>query len=102
MPGATIAPHRAIQSGELIADSTPTATDPGAGVKAPDVVMVQASKEDIQDYVAELFGHNEHVSIEAVYDDNNNIIQLTATATGAVVTPTDISDAITALDGAIN
>jgi hypothetical protein len=41
------------------------------------------SQEEVQDYIAPLFDHNNHNNISAVYDDINNEIILSASASGA-------------------
>jgi hypothetical protein len=40
------------------------------------------SQEQVQDYIAPLFDHNNHINISALYDDENNEIILSASASG--------------------
>jgi len=73
-------------------------------LQGPTVKQMVADKESIQDYVAALFIHTTHVNMTVEYDDNNNLITFSVDSdiSAQLDTPPDISDAINALDGAIN
>ena len=74
----TVGPHRNIKTGNLVSDGCPTSTKPINGLSHPNVVVVQADKESIQDYVAQLFVDAPHTNLTVNYDDENNQLSFSA------------------------
>lgn len=92
-------PFKKLGTGELANTSTPVAIEDPL---SPETVFIVATKEQVQDAAAELFVNGTHVNMTIEYDDEGNAITMTANASSTITNPDDISDAVAALDGAIN
>lgn len=96
-----IAPHVDIKTGSLVDDSSPAAVAPG--VSAPQVVVVEATKENIQDYVADMMASAPHVNMTATYNDETNQLVFTVDPVETTINnPDDILDFTSALDAGLN